>query len=217
MLVRFLPEQVSEREYTALHRPQPQEIYRHFKGNLYQIITIAKHSETRQDLVVYQALYGDYAVYCRPLEMFTSEVDHIKYPDVVQKDRFELVNREKARTENTNVEEQDKTGQKSDPVQNKEKTAISYSGNIMDKTVEQEAEDLHMNPLVVKYLDADSAAERINIMDQLRSIITDDMIDIMAMAVDVEVNPGEIDARFDELKECLATMEKFETNRLRSL
>ena len=207
--MRFLPEQVSEREYTALHRPQPQEIYRHFKGNLYQIITIAKHSETRQDLVVYQALYGDYAVYCRPLEMFTSEVDHIKYPDVVQKDRFEL--------ESTNVDEQVKTGQKSDPVQNNEKTAISYSGNIMDKTVEQEAEDLHMNPLVVKYLDADSAAERINIMDQLRSIITDDMIDIMAMAVDVEVNPGEIDTRFDELKECLATMEKFETNRLRSL
>ena len=85
------------------------------------------------------------------------------------------------------------------------------------KNLGQEAEDLHMNPLVVKYLDADSAAERINIMDQLRSIITDDMIDIMAMAVDVEVNPGEIDARFDELKECLATMEKFETNRLRSL
>ena len=215
--MRFLPEQVSEREYTALHRPQPQEIYRHFKGNLYQIITIAKHSETRQDLVVYQALYGDFAVYCRPLEMFTSEVDHVKYPDVMQKDRFELLNRENAQIESRNVKEQVKTSQKSDTAQNKENNPIPYSGNIMDKTVEQEAEDLHMNPLVVKYLDADSAAERINIVNQLRSIITDDMIDIMAMAVDVEVNPGEIDARFDELKECLATMEKFETNRLRSL
>ena len=215
--MRFLPEQVSEREYTALHRPQPQEIYRHFKGNLYQIITIAKHSETRQDLVVYQALYGDFAVYCRPLEMFTSEVDHVKYPDVMQKDRFELLNRENAQIESRNVKEQVKTSQKSDTAQNKENNPIAYSGNIMDKTVEQEAEDLHMNPLVVEYLDADSAAERINIMDQLRSIITDDMIDIMAMAVDVEVNPGEIDARFDELKECLTTMEKFETNRLRSL
>ena len=200
-----------------MHRPQPQEIYRHFKGNLYQIITIAKHSETRQDLVVYQALYGDFAVYCRPLEMFTSEVDHVKYPDVVQKYRFELINREKTQIENRNVEEQVKTSHKADTVQNKENNPIPYSGNIMDKTVEQEAEDLHMNPLVVKYLDADSAAERINIVNQLRSIITDDMIDIMAMAVDVEVNPGEIDARFDELKECLTTMEKFETNRLRSL
>ena len=200
-----------------MHRPQPQEIYRHFKGNLYQIITIAKHSETRQDLVVYQALYGDFAVYCRPLDMFTSEVDHVKYPDVVQKYRFELINREKTQIENRNVEEQVKTSHKADTVQNKENNPIPYSGNIMDKTVEQEAEDLHMNPLVVKYLDADSAAQRINIMDQLRSIITDDMIDIMAMAVDVEVNPGDIDTRFDELKECLITMEKFETNRLRSL
>ena len=66
-------------------------IYRHFKGNMYEVVGVARHSETEEPYVVYRALYGERGLWIRPLEMFQERVDAVKYPDVQQEYRFEYV------------------------------------------------------------------------------------------------------------------------------
>ncbi|MCH4207422.1 MAG: DUF1653 domain-containing protein [Solobacterium sp.] len=77
------------------------EIVKHFKREtadqstpayLYQIVGIAEDTESGNQLMIYRALYGEKGLFARPLQMFLSETDHAKYPEIVQKYRFEHVN-----------------------------------------------------------------------------------------------------------------------------
>lgn len=71
-------------------------VYRHFKGDCYLVVDVALHSETKEEYVVYRRLYGDGSLWIRPKEMFLSEVDREKYPDVKQQYRFQLMEIESA-------------------------------------------------------------------------------------------------------------------------
>ena len=201
-------------------RPRPQEIYRHFKGNMYQVLTIAIHSETREEMVVYQALYGDYKVYVRPLDMFMSEVDRNKYPDVKQKMRFEKVTPTDDRSERVVTPDPVKDAEKEPEKEPAKKPMFNFKPTeksvIMEKSVDEEAQELNLDPLVIQFMDADLASEKNDILSKLRPIITNDMIDIMALSVGVVVNEGDVYDRYNDLRTCLTTMEKFESTRLRS-
>ena len=73
-----------------MRKIQLHRVYKHFKGDLYWVEGVASHSEDKSQYVVYRGLYWENKLYIRPLEMFLSEVDHEKYPEVQQKYRFEL-------------------------------------------------------------------------------------------------------------------------------
>ena len=212
--------------------PKPHEIYKHFKGNLYQVVTIAEHSETGEQLVIYQALYGDFKTYARPLVMFTGEVDRQRYPEVTQRFRFELqgtdADRQIRETEAVGVEhpvstQTTVTASQPAPAQAMpivaQNIAAQATATAAQTTIAPvspaEDEEPALDPLVLEFLDADSYEEKLNILAGLHHRITNEMITTMAISCDIEVNDGEPEERYEELKNCLLTMEKFECNRLR--
>ena len=187
--------------------PKPQEMYRHFKGNIYQIRCLAKHSETEEMMVVYQAMYDTFQIYVRPLAMFMEEVDRVEYPDAKQQYRFELLRNQ---DDIPAPAQEESSSQGEVPAQ----PEPSSSQGISTQTAELD-EQVHIDPLVMEFLDADTYEQRLNILAALRDRVTDDMINTMAVAVDLEIKDGDIEARYEELKNCLLTFEKYECNRLR--
>ncbi|MBQ7934440.1 MAG: DUF1653 domain-containing protein [Lachnospiraceae bacterium] len=210
--------------------PRPQEIYKHFKGNLYQVLTIAVHSETEEQLVIYQAMYGDYKVYARELSMFTSLVDKEKYPQVSQRFRFELQGLDSARQQQAYEESlQVQVLKQAEPVkemsaqvrqaepQASVETAMPIWADAPVESNAQAKEDGNpgIDPLVWEFLDADTYHKRLQILNALHHRITDDMITTMSIACDMEVPDGDLEKRYDALKACLETREHYEGSRLR--
>ena len=179
--------------------PKPGQIYRHFKGHLYQIVAIARHSETMEALVIYQALYGEFQVYARPLHMFMSELDNEKYSDVKQRERFELV---RVANEIT-----------MDEVIYQEAETVSVSEEVLPQ--EQTPKVPQLDSGVEEFLDADSYEEQLRIFTGMQHRLTDDMINIMAISLDTEVPEGELEERIASLKNFLLMQVKYECNRIR--
>lgn len=220
--------------------PKPYEIYRHFKGNTYQILAIAKDSEDGHLIVVYQALYGSYEIYARDLVQFMSPVDRIKYPEAEAQYRFTKVDSAQPTVNDKNGHSYSQSDTKTDTgnsdsrsnsqmdtghfesrsdvnvnveYQSSQSDEKTNTGHQDDQSDVKADADYQMDPQVEAFLDADSYEEKLNILAGLHRRITDDMLQIMALTMDIELNPGSTQERYDELKNCLLTRDKFEADR----
>lgn len=189
-------------------KPMPGEIYRHFKNKIYQIVTVAAHSETGEWYVVYQALYGDFRTYIRPYDMFISPVDHHKYPDVEQKYRFALLE---------------------GPVvpdiiaQEKKTESVRTQDEVVEQTIEADenpnleaGEELQgVNPHFLAFLDADSYSKKYDIVTDMEEELDDHLINQMAASIDEIIEDGRLGDRIMQLEACLRTKARYELNRAR--
>lgn len=202
--------------------PKSGEFYRHFKNKLYQIVAVAEHSENGEKLVIYQALYGDFKIYARPLEMFISEVDHEKYPEVKQKYRFMRVDlgsiEEESlvkKTETVALSECKMTERVMAEEVLPQNTEAKDAMNEVTEIGDSEPEEGFVEPGFLEFLDEESWDQKYNILVSLRDKMTDSLVDNLAVAMDVVIPEGPLDKRYEQLKICLRTRQKYESQHLR--
>ena len=166
--------------------------------------------------MIYQALDDDFGIYARPLEMFISEVDHVKYPEVTQKYRFEKIDMTSTAQNTTS----DTIIQES-PNQTSE-DQLSYTQTVSTSTVvsssqaQEQEDDVQVNPKLLEFLDAETFDEKYNVLVSMRDEINDKLIDDIAVVMDVIIEDGDLMKRYDDLKFAIRTRQKYEySNRLR--
>ena len=188
--------------------PKPGEFYRHFKDKMYQIIAVAVHSEKKEKLVIYQALYGEYGVYARQLDMFMSEVDKEKYPDAAQKYRFEKIENIGERSKNSSLS-------------NCENDDILYTDekNISDKVLKDNIQSDKATYLgknyFIEFLEADSFSDKKEIILANREFISDRELDTMYEIYGLKRQNIDKDIDIADLIGYLDMQQQYEGKRLR--
>ena len=186
--------------------------YRHFKDKLYQVKGTAIHSETKEKMVIYQGLYGSYEMYVRPYDMFLSEVDHIKYPDVVQKYRFELIDIKTGKSLEADYEE---NNQNMESEKSEELEKLEELEELEESKESKESKESEEDSKLIRFLDAYDYKEKLDILTSMRGELNDGLIDIMAESIEVAVPEGDITDRYNSLRKCLMAHTKYEGLRLR--
>ena len=192
--------------------PQAGEIYQHFKGKLYRIVALATHTETGEQLVIYEALYGEFQVFARPLSMFLEKVDAKKYPDAAGKDRFMRIPMAEAAAVSRPV-----AAPSENPVEPRP-AAMPSESTVESRAVAASSENSvepQPDPGLLAFLDADSYEEKLEVFASLEGKVDLHMLNAIAASLDLELSEGSLEEQYDTLKSCLMTLERYECNRLR--
>ena len=167
--------------------PKPYERYRHFKGREYQVLLIAKNEKTMEDMVVYQALYEPYQIYVRELEEFLSETDKEKYPDAVQKYRFELTEEAGCAAEDTE--------------------------SVKEKPAEPEYADSGVDPVLMRFLDAEDGPEQLKVLEECAGKITVQILTPIELSLGMEPSTESVDERIRNIRNNITTKMRYEIRR----
>ena len=186
------------------------QVYRHFKGNVYEVVALAVNADNREEVVVYRALNRD-KVFVRSYRGFVSEVNKEKYPDVTQKYRFELVSDKEPEEAEEPEELADIEAESDEPAD--KGYFPGYNGSTkkapaVGETVSNAEGDV--NPMLMQFLETKSFDEKLQILRRMESEMTDKLLDDMAASLDVVIHDGELSDRIRELKTCLSTFNKFD-------
>lgn len=193
-------------------KPMPGECYRHFKNKLYQVIAVAEHTETGEELVVYQALYGSFRVFARPLAMFLSPVDREKYPDADQEYRFELVDRETLEREDSGW-----AGEKSRRAAEESRRAGEESWRAEDDwSREEDGRRDDGESFILRFFDEETYEGKWRLLEREGGRLSQKTLEIICGGMEI---PGGREESAEELlydlKRYLETQMKFEGNRFR--
>jgi len=202
--------------------PVTGEIFTNDKGQIFQVVTIARHSVTKEKLVIYQDLYGDFSVKALPVEMFLSTKKKIQRPVKNSSDEKTGSLNNSDKTANSNVNNSlDSNNKISDISDNNTKTGSKKNRNIRLSETEIKIESYKdecpegMNLLLYAFLEADTVREKLKLIRDMdnRKYIDDKCIDDMAASIDVTIDEGDIFERIRQLIYCLDTMKRFEVIR----
>ena len=201
--------------------PRAGEFYKHFKDKLYQVVTVAKHSETGEKLVIYQALYGEFGIYARPIEMFMSEVDHEKYPAVTQKYRFELVDMGKESEEEVKERDGEKVARRPKIFKPEVQEAVEEVTKELQEGADEQRKKMETKKAeeknyLVKFLDAQSLGDKKAILLQNKNSFTQKDLDCIYTTLDIEKMAGNEPQQVAGIVRYLDMQEHYEGGRLRN-
>lgn len=178
------------------------------EGKKYRMLTLAKHGETGEDMVVYQALYEPFQTYVRPMKAFQEEIDKKKIRFIKGVGQEEKTHSEEAKGENPDTQAEEAKG-KGAGTQAEESTP----GRKKDSGNKSKGPEEEIHPEFRRFLDAETNSERIEILRGMRNIVDNTMINSMAVMLDVEIKDGPIDERYEELLECALLKCRYEIER----
>lgn len=193
--------------------PKEYQIYRHFRGTYYQVLAVAKHTETEEMLVVYRSLYEPEKVFARPLEMFMGEVSQKPYPDTQKRYRFELVTGKETEQQVKNSAVKVCEEDVSEKSETKLKTKLTEK--IISDSIYEDYDDFVIDAELEKFLDEKSYEKKLERLVYLKNKADDEMLNTIAMSLDLELSKTSTEEKYAEILDCLKTLEKYECNRLR--